>query len=91
MKRPDKTAFQRGKLEVLEHFFQRYGIGVLNVHNRPYARLKWGSSRKYMLPAFPLKRSIPEDHEEQYDLNSIRSLVSNRLYPNKDVFSGSID
>jgi len=80
------ASFQKGKLEVLEHFFQRYGIGVLNVHERPYARLKWGSSREYMLPGFPMKRDFPASQKTDYNLANIRERVSERLYPEKDVF-----
>lgn len=80
------TKFQGGKLEVLEHFFQRYGIGVLNVHEATYARLKWGSSREYMLPAFPMKRDFPERQKTEYNLESIRERVSERLYPDKNPF-----
>ena len=80
------SGFQKGKLEVLEHFFQRYGIGVLNVHEAAYARLKWGSNREYMLPAFPMERDFPVRQKTEYDLESIRERVSERLYPEKDVF-----
>lgn len=84
--RRNSVSFQRGKLEVLEHFFQRYGIGVLNVHERAYARLKWGTSREYMLPAFPMKRDIPMRQKSEYNLESIRERVSERLYPETDIF-----
>jgi hypothetical protein len=73
--RTDK--FQRGKLEVLEHFFQAYGIGVLNVHSRPYARIKWGANRTHMLPAFGMAREI---YEPDYDLDSIEERIATRLY-----------
>lgn len=75
----DQQRFQGGKLEVLEHFFQRCGIGVLNVHETTYARLKWGSSREYMLPAFPMKRDFPVGQKTEYNLESIRDRVSERL------------
>jgi len=77
------ASFQRGKLEVLEHFFQRYGIGVLNVHETAYSRLKWGSRQEYMLPAFPMKRDIPQGQRTKYDLESIKKRVSERLYPDE--------
>ena len=73
-------AFQVGKLEALEHFFHRYGIGTLNVHMRPYARLKWGSQKEFMLPAFPMKREIPERNREGYDLERIDDRIDTRLY-----------
>lgn len=72
--------FQWGKLEVLEHFFQSYGIGVLNVHESAYARLKWGATKEYMLPAFPMKKQVPERNEEGYDLNKIEERIDERLY-----------
>jgi len=81
-----QIGFQGGKLEVLEHFFQRYGIGVLNVHETTYARLKWGSSREYMLPAFPMKRDFPDGQKNKYNIDSIRERVSKRLYPEKGDF-----
>jgi hypothetical protein len=81
------TWFQRGKLEVLEHFFQRYGIGVLNVHESGYARLKWGHTAEHMLPAFPLKTEIPDRNKKEYKLDSIRERVAERLYPDRDVFT----
>lgn len=80
------AGFQEGKLEVLEHFFQRYGIGVLNIHESGYARLKWGTTTEYMLPAFPMKTDIPERNQNGYELDSIRERVSERLYPTRDVF-----
>jgi hypothetical protein len=73
-------AFQVGKLEVLEHFFHRYGIGTLNVHSRPYARLKWGSKKEFMLPAFPMKREIPERNRKGYNLELIDERIDSRLY-----------
>jgi len=74
--------FQRGKLEALEHFFQRYGIGVLNVHH-PYTRIKWGISREYMIPGFELEVK-PSGRET--NLEKIRKRVSERLYPDRDIF-----
>lgn len=69
--------FQEGKLEVLEHFFQQYGIGVLNVHETAYARLKWGASRPYMVPAFGMARDAGGI---DYDVEAIRDRVDDRLY-----------
>lgn len=80
------ASFQTGKLEVLEHFFQRYGIGVLNVHESTYARLKWGASKEFMLPAFPMKSEVPDRNQEGYELESIKDRVSKRLFPGRDVF-----
>jgi len=71
--------FQRGKLEALEHFFHRYGIGVLNVHESPYARLKWGSTAKWMVPAFDMARDVPERNRTEYDVEAIRARVDERL------------
>lgn len=74
--------FQRGKLEVLEHFFQRYGIGVLDVHSH-YAQLKWGATNEYMLPAFGLNTEVTG---VDTDMEKIRKRVSERLYPDRDIF-----
>lgn len=69
--------FQKGKLEVLEHFFQAYGIGVLNVHSRGYARIKWGANNRHMLPGFPMAREV---YEPDYDIDSIEDRIAERLY-----------
>jgi len=69
--------FQKGKLEVLEHFFQAYGIGVLNVHSRPYSRIKWGHDNKHMLPGFSMAR---KRFEPDYNLGSIENRIAERLY-----------
>lgn len=74
------SSFQYGKMEVLEHFFQSYGIGVLNVHESAYARLKWGPTKEYMLPAFSMKRQVPERNVNGYDLDKIEKRVDERLY-----------
>lgn len=76
--------FQRGKLEVLEHFFQKYGIGVLNLHSRPYARIKFGNTTEHMLPAFGMARDIHPGSTD-YDLNSIEERISERLYPDQKL------
>lgn len=75
----EHRSFQRGKLEVLEHFFQRYGIGLLNVHERPYARLKWGQSNEYMIPAFSMAREIPEKYYKKCKLGLIEERIGARL------------
>jgi hypothetical protein len=76
------ASFQQGKLEVLEHFFQQYGIGVLNVHDRAYARLKWGSNRPYMVSAFGMAR---DPGSMNYDAKAIRDRVDERLYADSSV------
>jgi hypothetical protein len=80
------SRFQAGKIEVLQHFFQSYGIGFLNVHSSPYAQLRWGQTKEHSIPAFQMKDHLGEKERYEFDLESIRQRVSERLYPEREVF-----
>lgn len=71
--------FQAGKLEVLKHFFQSYGIGVLDVHQSPYCYFEWGTGREYKIPAFSTNRQ-PMEKPVDLDLPSIHDRVNDRLF-----------
>jgi len=71
-----QTIFKR-KIRSLRTLFQAYGIGVLNVHSRPYSRIKWGHDNKHMLPGFSMAR---KRFEPDYNLDSIESRIAERLY-----------
>lgn len=77
----ESHGYQSGKLEVLEHFFQRYGIGLLNVHESPYARIKWGARQDFMIPAFVIGNETRHSgFSTSARLAQIESRIEERLF-----------
>lgn len=69
---------QRGKLNGLKHFFQSYGIGVLDVHDSPYCQFEWGNRREYKMPAFTTNHYEAGEISD-LDISAIETRARERL------------
>jgi hypothetical protein len=70
--------FQKGKHEVLQHMFQSYGIGFLDIHSSPYCTFDWGKGREYKMPAFKDKPGTL-DESNDFELEAIDERSRERL------------
>lgn len=72
-------ALRAGKMETLMHFFNKYGIGYLDIHQSRFGEIRWGK-KEYRLPAFDLVDEVHDRIGDECNIEKIDQRIEDRLY-----------